>query len=198
MSVATLVILMPGFAAAQTEGRVSVGASVTFVSPTAGDVANTVSIGPLLRLNPRPGWGAAGALNWFAADLEHPAGTADFARLRIRPLMAGIGYTTTARNRTIFNVSIVAGPSFNSARFVEGFAASQPGPVAIDAENSFAIRPGVSLTHTVAPRVGVTGFAGYMFNRPDVIYLDATGQQFENRWRADALVLSVGVVYSVF
>lgn len=185
---------------AQSEGRVSVGGSVTFDAPTDDDVSSVLVFGPLVRLNPRKGWGPAGALNWFRADLANPAGgDADFAKLRIRPLMAGIGYTIAAgSDRTLVNFSVVAGPSFNRVEFDDDFLETQSGTPAIDVKNSFVVRPGISMTQTVAPRVGITAFAGYMINRPDIVYRDAAGQTFTDRWRADAVVLSVGVVYSIF
>jgi hypothetical protein len=196
---ALFVAAAPSVASAQSEGRVSVGGSVTFVSPTDDDVESTINVGPLVRLNPRPGWAFAGAFNWFTADLADPAGgSSEFARLRVRPLLGGIGYTMSAGARTLVNFSVVAGPSFNDVDFEDAFLAGHAGTPAIDAENSFVVRPGISLTQTVAPRVGVTAFAGYMFNRPDIVYRTGTGATFEDRWSADALVLSVGVVYSLF
>lgn len=195
---ALLLALSPALASAQTEGRISVGVSVTYVSPTDDDVASTVSVGPVVRLNPRKGWGAAAALNWFRADLDNPAGgDAPFARLRVRPLMGGIGYTT-GRDTTLVTFSVVAGPSFNSVDFEEEFQRTAGDGAAIDVDHSFVVRPGISITQTVAPRVGIVGFAGYMFNRPNVTYRNSAGVQFEDRWRADSVVLSVGLVYSLF
>jgi hypothetical protein len=75
---------------------------------------------------------------------------------------------------------------------------SRLGSPSIEAKTSFAIRPGVSVTQTLMPRVGVIGFAGYMINRPKVVYRSITGQVVEDRWKADSLVLSVGLVYSIF
>jgi hypothetical protein len=49
---------------------------------------------------------------------------------------------------------------------------------------------------TVAPRVAIIGFGGFLFNRPDVVYRDRFGS--EDRWKADAFVLSAGMVYSIF
>jgi outer membrane protein with beta-barrel domain len=184
-------------AAAQTEGRVSIGGSITFNSTTDADVDNALSIGPLIRLNPRRGWGVATALNWFRADLQHPSGVTPFARLQVRPLMGGIGYTFGPA-RTLFNVSIVAGPSFNSAEFDDDFIEPLSSTPSIEADTSFAVRPGFSLTQTLAPRVGLTAFAGYMINRPKVVYRAASNVVYEDRWRADAIVLSVGLVYSIF
>jgi hypothetical protein len=181
---------------AQTEGRVSVGASVTHNSTTDGDVASVTSVGPLVRLNPHKGWGPAGALNWFRADLDDPAGAAgDFARLRVRPLMGGVSYSVGSAT-VLTSFSIVVGPSFNKAEFHDSYTAGSV--ESISAENSFAVRPGVGVTWTVAPRVAVVGFGGYLINRPDVEYRNRFGQVFNDQWKADAVVLSVGVVYSVF
>ena len=184
---------------AQTEGRVSIGASVTLNNTTDDDVDSATTFGPLIRLNPHKGWGPAGALNWFRADLRNPFDSdAPFGRLRTRPLMAGVSYTIGS-DRVLTSFSIVAGPSFNHADFEDEFSRGAAGIGAnIDAENSFAVRPGVGVTWTVAPRVAIVGFAGYLINRPDVVYRDSLGREFSDRWKADAVVLSVGAVYSIF
>ena len=181
---------------AQTEGRVSVGASITFNGTTDDDLASTTTVGPLVRLNPHKGWGPAGALNWFRADLHDPAGgTGDFARLRVRPLMGGVSYTVGPA-AVLTSFSIVGGPSFNKAEFHRSYVAGSG--ESISAGNSFAVRPGVGVTWTVARRVAVVGFAGYLINRPDVVYRNRFGQEIDDRWKADAFVLSVGTVYSLF
>ena len=101
-------------AAAQTKGRVSVGGSVTFVKPTDTDVKSLVGVGPLVRLNPKKGWGPAAGFSWFRADLENPSGASGpFATLTVRPLMGGIAYTI-GEQPVLVSFSIVAGPSFNS------------------------------------------------------------------------------------
>lgn len=199
--VAALLLSSTSIAAAQTEGRVSVGASVTFVKPTGEGVDSAIGIGPLVRLNPRRGWGPAGAFNWFRADLQNPSGAdGEFARLRIRPLMAGVAYTVGSGS-VLTSFSVVAGPSFNSIDFEDAFLDSLPqGGLApsIDVENSIAVRPGVNVTITVAPRVAIVGFGGYLFNRPDTVYRDRSGAEFSNRWKADSVVVSAGLVYSLF
>jgi hypothetical protein len=194
---AMLVLCTAAAASAQTEGRVSVGASATYVQPTDDEVDSVIGFGPLVRLNPRRGWGPAGAFNWFRADIQNPSGEGgDFARMRIRPLMGGIAYTIGS-DRVLTSFSVVAGPSFNSIDFEEEFADRSPGAT-IDIENSFVVRPGVNVTITVAPRVAIVGFGGYMINQPDVVYRDSSGTEFRNRWKADSIVLSVGMVYSLF
>lgn len=193
---AAVLIGNPSPLRAQTEGRVSVGGSVTVNSTTDADVATATTVGPLVRLTPRKGWRIAGALNWFRADLEDPSGgSSDFARLRLRPLMAGVSYTI-GQGAVLTSFSIVAGPSFNKAEF-HGSYVTAPGE-SIDAERSFAVRPGVAVTWSVAARLGIVGFGGYLINRPGVVYRNPSGQQINDRWKADALVLSVGAVYSLF
>jgi hypothetical protein len=199
---AALMAALPAPAAAQSEGRVSAGASVTLNATTDDDVGSVFSVGPLVRLNPRRGWGVAGALNWFRADLSDPSGVdAPFGRLRVRPLMGGVGYTI-GPDRVLTTFSIVAGPSFNSVDFEDEFLDRVPPGLsapAIDVDHSFAVRPGVSVTYTVAPRVGITGFGGYLINRPEVTFIPpGGGPEITDRWKADSVVLSVGVVYSIF
>ena len=104
----------------QTKGRVSVGGTVTYVIPTDGEVGSLVGVGPLVRLNPKKGWGIAGGLSWFRADIDNPDGAGDFARLRVRPLMAGVAYTI-GEQPVLISFSIVAGPSFNDLDFHDDF-----------------------------------------------------------------------------
>ncbi len=194
--IAPALLAFAATAFAQTEGRVSVGASVTLNNTTDGGLDSALGFGPLVRLNPHRGWGPAGAFNWFRADLRNPAGgDADFARLQIRPLMAGISYTV-GRPEVLTSFSIVGGPSFNKASFNGAYVAG-PGE-SIHSDTSFAIRPGVGVTWSVAPRVGVVGFGGYLINRPDISYRNRLGQDVTDRWKSDSIVLSIGAVYSVF
>ena len=166
---------------------------------TDGEVGSLVGYGPLVRLNPRKGWGVAGGLSWFRADVDNPVSGGPLAILRIRPLMGGVAYTI-GEQPVLISFSVVAGPSFNDLDFDDDFLNTLPeGPrPELDAKNSFAARPGVGITWTVASRVAIVGFGGYMFNRPDVVYRDVSGQEYRNRWKADAIILSVGAVYSLF
>jgi hypothetical protein len=113
--------------------------------------------------------------------------------------MAGVAYTI-GEQPWLVSFSVVAGPSFNDLDFHDDFQSRLPpgSGAELDAKNSFAVRPGVGVTYTVAPRVAIIGFGGYSINRPDVVYRDATGVEHRNRWKADAILLSVGAVYSIF
>ncbi len=199
LTLATLVLFSAVPAAAQTKGRISVGGTVTFVQPTDSEVGSLVGFGGLVRLNPKKGWGIAGGLGWFRADIDNPSTGDPFAKLRVRPLMGGVSYTV-GEQPVLVSFSIVAGPSFNDLDFDDDFLNTLPtGPNPdLDIKNSFAVRPGVGVTWTVASRVAIIGFAGYSFNRPDIVYRDVANVEYRNQWKADAILLSVGAVYSLF
>jgi hypothetical protein len=194
-----VMLCLPAMAAAQTEGRVSVGVTLTRVMPTDDGVDPVTTIGPLFRLNPRKGWGPAGGFNWYRSDLENPSGdSGDFARMTIRPLMAGVSYTI-GTEKVLTSFSIIAGPSWNDIEFRDNFRNGPAGAgTAIEIENSLAIRPGVNVTFTVAPRWAVVAFGGYMWNRPDTFYRDTNGVEIRDRWKADAVSVSIAAVYSLF
>jgi hypothetical protein len=199
LTIAALLLIFAVPAAAQTKGRVSVGGSVTYARLTDSDVESLWGYGPLVRLNPKKGWGLAGGLSWFRTNIEEPVSGEAFAKLRVRPLMGGVAYTI-GEQPVLISFSVVAGPSFNDLDFNDDFLNRlPPGPrPELDIKNSFAVRPGVGLTWTVAPRVAIIGFLGYSFNRPDVIYRTGNGTEFRDQWTADAILLSVGAVYSLF
>jgi Outer membrane protein beta-barrel domain len=194
--IASFLVCTSPAALAQTEGRVGVGGSVTLNAATDSGVASTIGVGPLVRLKPHKGLGPAGGLNWFRADLDDPAGgDNDFARLRVRPLMGGVSYTIGSE-KVLTSFSLVGGPSFNTAEFHGDYV---PGSgESLDAKTSFAVRPGVGLTWTVAPRVAIVGFGGYLINRPSVVYKNRFGHELRDLWKADAVVVSIGAVYSLF
>jgi len=193
---ALAIVAAPAVSFAQTEGRVGIGASTTVNATTDDGVGTGVGFGLLVRLNPRAGWGAAGAFNWLEADVSNPAGTpGEFARLRIRPLMGGVSYNVVT-GRVLTSFSVVGGPSFNGVRFDGRFP--RTAAATIDASNSVAVRPGIGVTYTLRPRVALVGFGGYIINRPDIVYRDSAGTEFRRQWHADAVVLSIGAVYSIF
>ena len=120
VAAALLSLLMAVPAFAQTKGRVSVGGTVTWVKPTDSEVGSLVGVGALVRLNPKKGWGVAGGLSWFRADIENPVGGGTLAQLRVRPLMGGVSYTI-GEQPLLVSFSVVAGPSFNSLEFDDDF-----------------------------------------------------------------------------
>lgn len=195
-------LALPAVAEAQTKGSVAVGATVAFTQPTAEELDSGITVGLTLRTLPVQGWGAAFAFNWYDADLTDPSlGSPEkLGRFIARPIMAGIGYTVV-RGRTSLSPSVVAGPAFNLISIDEG----QRGSFSIDGSSferrvgkvSLAVRPALSLTYAVKPRLGLTAGASYIINRPELTVNTPAGP-IETRWRADAFSVGGGLVVSLF
>jgi hypothetical protein len=119
---------------------------VTRVKPTDSEVQSLVGYGALVRLNPKKGWGIAGA-RLVQSRHRQPGGDDEFARIRIWPLMGGVSYTV-GEQPVLISFSIVAGPSFNDLDFRDEFLDRLPPcpQPELGIENSFAVRPGVGLT----------------------------------------------------
>jgi outer membrane protein W len=187
---------------AQREGKVAVGVSATSVRPADEDVRPTVGVGLTVGRVPKAGWGITAALNWFESDLEGDFAGIDgtIGTLRVRPLMGGVSYTLMS-GRLATSFSVVGGPAFNRMRLSDAVR-DRIGVVADDVDDeagkiSVAVRPGVNVSYAIKPRIAVTGFGGYLFNRPEFTFRTAAGE-IRNGWKADALVLSAGVSLSLF
>lgn len=184
-----VVLLMAAPAAAQTAGRASVGIGHTWIRPAHEDLSPTSGFAPIARLNPGRGFGLAAALDWFDADVRDAAGHVGV--MRVRPWMAGVGIGVPS-GRVHTALTVVAGPSFNRLELADHRAGDE-----VEIKTSLAVRPGLSVTYTVGPRVAVTGFGGFIFNRPEIIYRTG-GVEHHDRWTADAVILSTGIVVSIF
>ena len=187
---------------AQMSGTVGVGAGITLVRPRSPELSTAARVRPNLRRMPSRGWGLAVALNWFDADVD--AGTAGasgrLGRLAVRPLMLGIGFTAV-RGRFGIAPSLVAGPALNTL-VVDDRWEGVFSPAGTRFEQrvgtvSVALRPGVSATYAIAPRFGVTGFAGYLVNRPGITMSTPAGPR-RLTWNTDGVVLNAGVLVSLF
>ena len=69
--------------------------------------------------------------------------------------------------------------------------------MAVEIDNSLAVRPGVSLWLDLNSRAAFNVFTGYVITRPEVTFLES-GQFTRRALRADTAVFSIGLVYKVF
>ena len=144
--------------------RVGVGGAVGGIFTFDDDVNAGVAFGVNAGLAPAPGFGPTLGFGWYQADLtlSGVSGDREVGRLRVRPLMAGVGYTWV-KDRVAVGLSINAGISFNSIRLNDEFPRLlRPcTEVRIDSSNSFAVRPQLRVEYAVARKVGVYTSAGY-------------------------------------
>lgn len=188
---------LPALAPRPREGPlrlIGAGASVRLNNPSGDALADELDIGPILRLRTGNGLAPTIAFNWTNAAMEtSPTGLPALARVRIRPVMAGVQYGYT-RGRLGAGVSVVGGYAFNNLDIDE--TAVGPGR-AVDVANSFVWRPGATLWYDVTPRIGINLFGGYLFTRPKVTFVSDTSVE-THRMRANAVVISVGLAYWIF
>jgi hypothetical protein len=178
--------------------RAGVGASVGGVFTLDDDVNVGVAYGFNFGFAPEPGLSPTMGFGWYEGDLTltGPLANRDIGRLRVRPLMAGIGYTWV-NGKIATNVSINAGVSFNSIRLSQELRDAFGGQVSVDSGNSFCVRPQIRFEYSVAPKVGVFTSAGFFFTEFDNEIQTPLGN-FENEWDASSFNLFVGVMVYPF
>ena len=184
------------------KGTVAAGVTVAHVQPASDTLSPRTRVRPALRRLPAQGFGVAFAFNWFESEIDETFASTDvpFGRLALRPVMAGIGYTAV-RGRASVSPSIVVGPALATIgiddRLQDRFVVTGNGFERHVGRVTVATRAGVSATYALAPRLGLTGSAGYLWSRPS--FTLATPAGFVRKVvRADSLVLDGGIVVSLF
>jgi hypothetical protein len=117
----TLALVMASFAPArtanaQTKNRIALGVAVAGKMATDDDARGTYGPGVIWRFGTaKEGWKFKYGLNWYRAEIDRDiAGEAQaIGKLRIRPLMAGYGYTHVM-GLTAVSGNVLGGYSFNS------------------------------------------------------------------------------------
>ena len=180
--------------------RVGIGGSVGTFFTSDDNVNTALGAGVNVGLVPKPGLGAMLGLGWYQTDLtlSGVSGDVEVGRLRVRPIMAGVGYTWV-KDRLASSVSIGAGISFNSIKLNDQYRLFfGPGTeVSVDASNSFVVRPQLRVEYAVARKVGVYSSVGYFFTEFDNTIETPVGR-FENEWDASSFNLFVGVMVYPF
>jgi hypothetical protein len=175
----------------------------TFQSTNAADHSDNFGVGVAWRLGRgETGWSPSIGFNWYETGLRTPvAGRATrVGSIHVRPIMFGYGYTWR-RARTAIGARASGGYAFNSisinSALRQAYLQDFNTWVAGNIGNSWVAKPELSVWYDLAPRIGVNLSLGYLFNRPTVILTTPAGQT-RQRWNADMVTLSFGVVYGIF
>jgi hypothetical protein len=205
LALAAMIVLMgAGEGRAQSDNTFALGANVSLRGFHDESARGHNGLGLLWRLgHGDTGWGWQWALNWVSADIDQTiaGSTVRFGQLRVRPVMAGYGYSYR-RGRQLFTASVVAGYAFVSMT---------PSPTAIDAyydrlgarsvtvetSNVFVVRPEFSVWHDLSEKVGLNASTGFLVARPRVTVRSTLGED-ERRIRADMFYVKIGLAYSIF
>ena len=185
-------LLFASPASAQIWGNWGVGVGVGKVKTTADELESKVTVQPIISRRPSKGFGFAFAFNWFSADVNGSVvGESEkLGRLATRPILAGVAYTFM-NGKFAWAPTVVAGPSYNTLKVDDRW----DGTYDVDGSSfSFAVRPGVSATYSLASHWAIGAFGGYIVNRPEFEIRTPTGV-IETKWKGDGFVLNTGVVF---
>ena len=180
--------------------RAGIGGSAGGIFPFDDDVSVGSAFGVNAGLAPAPGFGPTIGFGWYTGDLTLSgiSGDREVGDLRVRPLMAGVGYTWV-KGKLATGVSINAGISFNSIKLNDQYRNFfGPGTeVSIDASNSFAARPQLRFEYAVARKVGIYTSLGYFFTKFNNVIETPVGR-LENEWDASSFNIFVGAMVYPF
>lgn len=199
------ILLSAASVSAQTDSRLAVGASVTTRVATSEEAGSGAAVNFEWRIGHAiAGWGPQLSLfSWFDTDVQRPigAGTIDPGHIRIRPLLAGYGYTWV-RRRTAITADVVGGYSLNSFRLDSAALAEYErllGASGIESEatNAWAIKPEVQAWYDINTRFGLKLNGGYLIARPSLVLRSSLGEVVVPV-HADTFLITAGLVYSLF
>jgi len=172
----------------------AVGASFGWSGPRVNALDEHASIGPLVRFGSGRGFGPAIAFNWFQTSLSGgSAGQDVVSRIRVRPIMIGLGYTFGS-DRVTVSPSLVAGIAFNSLSVPDVGAADR---IAVGVGKSLVWRPGVSVWFDVNRRIALNMTAGYVVTGLRVTFLE-DGRLVKQSVSGDTTIVHAGLAYKLF
>jgi hypothetical protein len=177
-------------------GLLAIGASVAWSQPGSASLENRLAVGPVVKIGSAAGFGPAIGFDWYQAELD-AGGDAAETRIRVKPIMAGVGYTWRG-NRLSIAPSIVAGYAFNRLSINDTApAVTSVTAVPVDVGNSFAWRIGASAWFDLTRRVAMTVSAGRLMTGLRLTVLE-DGRLDRRDASGDTTILRGGLAYRIF
>lgn len=203
---AILLALAPSRGAfAQSTGKFALGGAFTTRLPNdSSTLHSSKEPGLLWRFgHGESGWGWHWGLSWFSTDVDRAIGgqDTDLGELKVRPIMAGYGYSRVIRRARV-TADVIGGYALTKISLTPAASDAYRDrlgarTVTADASNTLAAKPEVGLWFDLNKKIGVNVSAGYLIARPNVTIRSSLGDD-ERRVRADMFILKVGAVYSIF
>jgi hypothetical protein len=188
-------------AAAQTEGRFTVGPQVSFHMPVGSELDNSTGFGvaySLTRPKSHDAWGPDFGFGWFSTDLAGPRP----GSLNVRPLLGGYGYTMV-RGKLRYHFAALTGPGFaklhvNDADRVAWSANLGMKVDGVDVKRrTWIVKPGARVTYSILPRLGIFTSMDYEVARL-TLQVHSAGQTIDRKLKADMVNLKVGFSVGLF
>ncbi len=193
-------------AAAQEHNRLAVGVNFSHRGSTDPLAHGDFGFGIKWRLgHGDEGWGWHYGLSWYATNIDWLAGGTRaplaLGELKIRPILAGYGYTRAIGPRLLMTTDVVGGLAYASLNVEDnardalrqlptGAASVDVGAIAP------VIKPEFSIWYDVHPKFGISIDAGYIIARPRVTVSSALLRE-SRHFRADTFSFSAGFVYRI-
>jgi hypothetical protein len=175
--------------------KTGVHLNTSYREPVDEDVTQGQTFGVSVGLSPGQtnGWRFPFGLSFFS---EHLLGSGDreFARLRARALLGGIGYGWHF-GKLSTGASLQAGYADYALRG-EGDVLSAldltSGAVTLDAHNSWLVRPQLKAEYFLTRKLTVRVSGDYVLTHPDIIVTTPAGP-LANRWDASNFHANIGL-----
>lgn len=175
--------------------KLGVHLNTSFREPTDPDVSQGRTFGVSVGLSPGEtnGWRYPFALTFFSEHLNSPSGT-QFAKLRSRALLGGIGYGWHF-GKLSTGVALQAGYSIYSLHG-EGdvFTALEltNGPVTMDVNDTWLLRPQIKAEYFLTRKFTARVSGDYVWTHPEIVVITPAGR-ISNRWDASNFHVNVGI-----
>jgi len=169
--------------------------NTSYRAPVDPDVTQGQSYGVSVGLSPGEtnGWRYPFALSFFSEHLNSPSGV-EFARLRARALLGGIGYGWHF-GKLSTGVSLQAGYAMYRLRGegdVFGALELSGGPVTMDVNNTWLVRPQLKAEYSLTRKLTVRVSGDYVLTHPEIVVTTPTGR-ITDRWDASNFHVNVGI-----
>jgi hypothetical protein len=199
-----IVVSMAAAADAQTDNHIAIGAEWTERLSQGPGSHGDQGIGFTWRFGQSTeGWGWSYGLGWYSTDIDRAVAgrTVEWGELKVRPFMAGYGYTHVMR-RSALTAELMGGYAFTAFdlkpaaidAYVAGLGARS---LSADVGNVLVVRPQLGFWYDVNRRIGVHVGAAYVIARPKIVVSSTIGDDAV-RYKADSFTLKIGAVYSIF
>jgi hypothetical protein len=180
--------------------KVGIHGNVSYRHPLDSDVTGGWGTGISVGLSPgrTNGWRYPFALTFFSQDLHSQNGV-EFASVRTRALVGGIGYGWHF-GRLSTGVQVQTGYAWNHGSLNDDLEAAfgvPKGTVSLDAGDSWLVRPEIKAEYFITPKITVRVSGDYVYLKPHIA-VTTPNQRFVGEWPGNNLHANFGIAFYPF
>jgi hypothetical protein len=180
--------------------KIGIHGNVSYRHPLDHDLSKGWGKGVSVGLSPgrTNGWRYPFALTFFSQDVHSPNGI-EFGSVRTRAILGGIGYGWHF-GKLSTGIQMQTGYAINHASLLDDIedAFGVPnGTVAIDAGNSWLLRPEIKAEYFITPKFTVRVSGDYVYMKPTIV-VNTPARRFEGQWEESNAHANFGVAFYPF